>query len=77
MNKKISKFLICSNPMVGDDQYIFCSRDPEMIVHMHEKDGELTFEILEVYSGTMEDAEKASPRMKDWYKSLSKFKKKL
>ena len=77
MERKISKFLICSNPMVGDDQYVFCSRDPEMIVKVHDApEGELVFEILDVYSGTREDAEKALERVRDWYIALKLFRKK-
>lgn len=75
MNKKISKFLICTNPMVGSDQFIFCSRDPEMMIQVHEDHGAFRFEILEVYSGTREQAEKALPRVKDWYITVKNFTK--
>lgn len=76
MNKKISKFLICTNPMVGSEQYIFCSRDPEMLLKVNQAGGEINLEVMEVYSGTQEDVDKAINRAKDWYIALKAFTKK-
>lgn len=75
MLKKISKFLLCTNPMVDEVHYIFCTRDPEMIMEVKDKDGEINFEILEIYSGTSEEALKAMKRAKDWYIAYKLFLK--
>ena len=62
--------------MVGNDEYIFCSRNPEMIVQVKDSEEKLVLEILEIYSGTREDAEKALERARDWYIALKLFRKK-
>jgi hypothetical protein len=73
-NKKLPKFLICTNPMVGDSTYILHTQTPRFIAEVNGQDI-LVIQDIDYMMPNAPELAKIMSRMGDWYVSYLKFKR--